>query len=213
MTANQGYAYIVLWASLCVVAAALYVKERRDYAISRSAYWRLLLQPWKLVTFALAAAGVTVIAPYTGDPTWDYVDASFMSAFTFATAPWAVGTLYKAAKRQRPPRHAFVALCVALFAASWSYDLYLVLRDGRYPVTWWANLFASSVLYLCGGLFWSLDWSAERGLTFAFMRGDWPMPSSASAFRRVLWPALVFMILVSLMMLPFLWPLLRHARR
>jgi hypothetical protein len=34
---------------------------------------------------------------------------------------------------------------------------YLWMRDGHYPVTWWANLLASSVLYLCAGLFWNLD--------------------------------------------------------
>ncbi len=72
-------------------------------------------------------------------------------------------------------------------------------------MTWWANLFASSVLYACGGLFWSLDWRPGKGLTFAFLEPEWPASPSTAAFRRVLWPALLFMVLVSLMILPFLW--------
>jgi hypothetical protein len=56
-----------------------------------------------------------------------------------------------------------VALCLWLFSASWSYDLYLLLRDGSYPVTWLANLFASSLLYLSAGLFWNLHWTARTG--------------------------------------------------
>ena len=205
MTRQQAALYIALWAGACLAAAAVYLKQPRAYAISHAAYWRFLLQPWKVVTFAVAATGITVIAPHTGDPTWDYVDALFMSVFAFTTAPWAVGTLYRAAKKAAPARQAFVAICVGLFSASWSYDLYLLLRDGWYPVTWWANLFASSVLYTCGGLFWSLDWRPGKGLTFAFTEQEWPAPSSMATFQRVLWPALLFMVLVSLMILPFLW--------
>jgi hypothetical protein len=53
-----------------------------------------LFQDWKIVTFIISAIGLTVIAPYTGDPTWDYVDAAFMSILTYTTAPWVVGTIY-----------------------------------------------------------------------------------------------------------------------
>ncbi len=104
-------------------------------------YWRFLARPWKLTTFAVAAAGLIVIAPYTGDPTWDHVDAAFMSILAFGTAPWAVETLYRAVRDRVPRRQTFVALCVWLFSASWSYDLYLLVRDGHYPVTWWGRPF------------------------------------------------------------------------
>lgn len=36
---------------------------------------------WKVVTFLIATIAMTVIAPYTGDPTWDYVDAPLMYSF------------------------------------------------------------------------------------------------------------------------------------
>jgi hypothetical protein len=56
------------------------------------AYWRFVARPWNLATFAGAMAGLVLVAPYTGDLTWDYVDAVFMSVLTFASAPWLVGT-------------------------------------------------------------------------------------------------------------------------
>jgi hypothetical protein len=103
------------------------------------------------------------------------VDAAFMSVLAFATAPWVVAALY------------------------------LLLRDGYYPVTWLANLLASSVLYLCGGLLWNVDWTAGRGLGFAFTAERWPPGDSAATFRRVLGPALLLMGLVSAMILQLLW--------
>jgi len=205
VTRHQALAYVLGWTAACLVAVVLYAREPRAHAITREAYWRFLLAPWKVATFLVAAAGITGIAPYTGDPTWDYVDAAFMALFAFTTAPWAVGTIYQGLRGRRPTRHVFVAACVALFSASWSYDLYLWLRDGWYPVTWWANLFASSVLYACAGLFWSLEWQPGQGLGFAFTDPGWPATAAPSPFRRVFWPALVFMALVSLMILPFLW--------
>ncbi len=120
------------------------------------------------MTFVLAAAGITTIAPYTSDPTWDYVDAAFMSVLAFATA-------------------------------------YLLFRDGFYPVTWWANLVASSVLYLTAGLFWSLAWSPVAGGMFAFTQEGWPYApvTTTVAFRRIVWPALWFMLVVGIMILFF----------
>ena len=91
-----------------------------------------------------------------------------------------------------------------MFSASWSYDGYLVLRDGTYPFTWLPNIFASSVLYLSAGLFWNLQWREGRGVHFGFTEPDWPAPLATPAFNRILWYALPFMILVAAMILPFL---------
>lgn len=205
MTAEPLGLYLAAWATTCIVAGVFLVSHRGSYALFVCAYWRGLLVPWKLVTFLVATGGITVIAPYTGDPTWDYVDALFMSVLAFATAPWAVGALYRAIRGALPREQAFVALCVWLFSASWSYDLYLLARDGYYPVTWLANLFASSLLYLAAGLFWSLQWTAETGMTFAFTDPRWPRGPVGSAFGKVSWAALLFMALVTAMILPFLW--------
>ena len=128
-----------------------------------------------------------------------------MSILTFATAPWAVGTLYLAIHRKATLVQIYVAICIWMFSASWSYDLYLVLRDGLYPITWLPNIFASSVLYVSAGLLWNLEWKEGRGVIFGFMEPDWPNPAHDLGFRKVFWFALPFMILVTLMIAPFLF--------
>jgi hypothetical protein len=197
--------YFAAWVAASVVAGSLMLRHPSSYALFNRIYWRGLLAPWKLVTFFVATCGITLIAPYTGDPTWDYSDALFMSVLAFTTAPWAVGALYRVAQRKLPEQQGFVAFCVWMFSASWSYDLYLLVRDGFYPVTWLANLFASSLLYLSAGLFWSLQWTAETGITFAFTDPDWPQHPTDSPFGKIFWAALLFMGLVSAMILPLLW--------
>jgi hypothetical protein len=197
--------YIVLWGAVCLIALFLFIKDRKAIALFRVEYWRLIFKPWRLATFIIASSGMILIAPYSGDPTWDYVDAFFMSALAYLTAPWAIGAIYKVAKRNLNPSQAFLALCLWMFAASWSYDLYIVVRDGNYPITWFSNIFASSVLYIFAGLFWSLDWIEGRGVTFAFMENNWPYSISKSTFSNVVWVALPFMALVSFLILYFFW--------
>lgn len=197
--------YMAAWGLACLVAAGLLWRRRARFTLTRRAYWRFLLRDWKLATFAIAASGMVVIAPYTGDPTWDYVDAGFMSLLTFLTAPWAVGVLYRLRRDRGLLAEAYCAACAWLFSASWSYDGYLYLRDGFYPITWLPNLFASSVLYACGGLLWSLQWRAERGVIFGFMAADWPAPSAPGELQRVVLYGLPFMLIVAVMILSFLW--------
>ena len=195
--------YIICWSIACLAGLILFIKDWKSFALSRIEYWRFILKPWRVLTFIIACSGMIVIAPYTGDPTWDYFDAFFMSFLTYLTAPWAIGALYNVAKRKLNPSQAFVALCLWMFSASWSYDLYLVLRDGNYPVTWFSNIFASSVLYISAGLFWNLDWEHGRGVIFAFMKTNWPYNTSESVFSRIFWYALPFMMLVSFIILYF----------
>ncbi len=196
--------YMALWGVACVVAVAMMVRFRAHLDLFQRSYWLALFQGWKILTFLIATVGLVVIAPYTGDPTWDYVDATFMSVLTYATASWAVGTLYLTIRGKRPLAHAYIAACVWMFSASWSYDLYLVIRDGYYPHTWLPNIFASSVLYVSAGLFWSLENVAGRGVIFGFMDPGWPSVSNTGKFTRIVWYALPFMLLVAAMILPFI---------
>lgn len=190
--------YVGGYAAAMVLATWLAMRRRDRLSLWSRDYRRFLLVPWKVVTFAIAAVGMTVIAPYTGDPTWDFIDATFMSLLTFVSAPWAVGTLYRWLRGGEPASHAYVALCLWLFSASWSYDLYIWWRDGSYPITWSANLFASSVLYVAAGLLWNLERQPARGVVFAFMATPWPAPASEkAAFRSVLLHALPFMLLAA----------------
>jgi len=197
--------YLFCWLAFCLSAAVVFLRDPAAFSISSEAYRRFLFAPWKLATFAVAALGITLVAPYTGDPTWDYADAAFMSLLTFLTAPWAVGTLYRALRRRRCDRGVLLAAGLWMFSASWSYDLYLLLRDGYYPFTWLPNIFASSVLYCSAGLLWNLEWRPGRGALFAFQEADWPSPSQGN-FRHIVLAAVPFMLLVFFAIGSFLLP-------
>jgi hypothetical protein len=185
-------AYIASWGAACLLALGLLVARRGTFAVCRRSYWHFLGEPWKLATFAAGAGLITLAAPYTGDPTWDYVDGGFMSVFCFTTAPWVVATLYFRARGKVTWTETYVATCAWLFSASWSYDIYLVWRNGDYPNTWSSNLLASSVIYLAAGLFWNLEWQRGRGVIFSFMREGWPSRPAESAFLRLIGYAAVF---------------------
>lgn len=178
--------YIAGWVSLCMVALAIFMARPAAFHIGRRSYWHFLTEPWKVLTFVTATALITLIAPYTGDPTWDYIDGFFMSVFCYASAPWVVAVLYLLAQGRATWREGYLALCAWLFTASWSYDIYLVWRDGYYPITWWPNLWASSVIYLSAGLFWNLEGDAGRGVIYSFMREGWPSRPATSAPARFL---------------------------
>ncbi len=184
--------YMVCWVSACVFALWVFVRKRSTFAISSRRYWQFLAAPWNLLTFAGGAALFTLVGPYTGDPTWDYVDGAFMSVLCFTTAPWVTAVLYRLVRRTAGLAEGYVALCAWLFSASWSYDLYLVLRDWHYPATWHANLLASSVIYLSAGLFWNLAWRPGQGVVFAFMADGWPAPPEKSPPWRVALYAALF---------------------
>jgi len=186
--------YIGVWSAACVLALLVFLRRPALCAIGRPSYWVFLGEPWKLATFVAGAALITLVAPHTGDPTWDYYDGFFMSVFCFATAPWVAATLFFAARGRSTPAELYVACCAWLFSASWSYDIYLVWRDGQYPETWFANLFASSVIYLSAGLFWNLEWQRGRGVIFSFMREGWPSRPAESAFFRLVGYAAIFAI-------------------
>jgi len=198
--------YIAAWGSACVAALVVAAVRGRSFAIARRAYWIGLARPWKLVTFAGAFAGIVLVAPRSGDPTWDHVDAAFMALLTFLTAPWSLGVLVRASRRASTASEIYVAVCTWLFSASFSYDIYLFVRDHAYPVTWWANLFASTGLYFCGGAMWSLRGGQPM---FAFLRDDWPASLADGSFRALLPRAGFFMLCVLAMLAPFLWFALR----
>lgn len=195
--------YLISWLAATLLALTLLWRHAGQIELFRRGYLRQLLQPWKIVTFLVAAIGMGVLAPYSGDPTWDYVDVAFMSLLTFFTAPWVIAMLYFAARRETTWLKLYLAICSWMFSASWSYDLYILLRDGYYPLTWLPNIFASSVLYLSAGLMWSLEWQKGRGVVFGFMLKGWPEQEVSSPPRSLYAYALVFVVMVVALMTPF----------
>ena len=197
--------YVAGYVTLIAIGLACLYVQRKRLALFSASYRQFLGQPWRLVTFTVAGAGLVLVAPYTGDPTWDYVDAAMMSILTFLTAPWAVGTLYNALAGRARPVEIYLALILWMTTASWCYDLYILFLQGMYPATWAWNIAASSVLYASAGLMWSLDWRAGRGVVFAFREPGWPQARSEARFRHIAGFALPFMGIAGLGVAYFLW--------
>jgi len=189
--------YLYSWITACVIALGLLVFDARSYVILSKRYLRFLLKPWKLVTFILAALGMTLVAPYSGDPTWDYFDSAFMSVLTYMSAPWVVGVLYQRRKKQTSLKQVFVAMCLWMFSASWSYDIYMLIQTGVYPRTWLPNIVLSSILYYCAGLLWNLDWVEGRGVFYSFQDADWPNAERGSPFRKIFRYMLPYIFIVA----------------
>jgi hypothetical protein len=114
-----------------------------------------------------------------------------------------MGTFYLFLCRKVNAVHAYVAMCCWLFSASWCYDLYILFRDGQYPITWLPNIFAASVLYVAAGLMWNLEWFPNRGVVFAFMEEEWPHKVAQSNFIHVLSYAMPFIIIVAVSIIYF----------
>jgi hypothetical protein len=189
--------YLVAWLAAVVVAVVVGIRHRRRASLFGAEYRRFLAVHWRLATGAIATVALIVVAPYTGDPTWDYYDAGFMSLLTYTTAPWALGCLFRTLRGHRDPAELYLAACAWMFSASWSYDLYILVRDGAYPPAWLSNLGASSILYGAAGLFWNLEWRPGRGVTFSFLEPVWPSAGANGQFGKVLGYATAFMALVT----------------
>jgi len=200
-------AYMLVWSALVVIAAVLAVRERKAIAASAPGYVKSLLVPWKLCAFTVAFAFFVFAAPYTGDPTWDWKDGGLMSLCTYLTAPWAVGVIARsrgAARKKIAMKKPliFVAVIAWMFSASWSYDGYLFLRDGRYPMSWAANIPASSALYVAAGMLFSLVHVKDRGIVFDFMTEEWKL-TPRSTFGKIALPATILIVGVALALSPF----------
>lgn len=199
-----GFAvYTALWLAAGTVVMAVCIRRRSEFALLSRAYGRALSVPWKVATFAIALVGMVWLGPRSGDPTWDATDAAFMSVLTYLSAPWVVGTWVRVVRRRARLAQGLVAAWIWMFSASWSYDIYIWLRDGSYPPSWLANIGASSVLYALAGLLWSLEWIPGRGLSLSFLHEPWPSPAPLRNSFRVLLAALPVVVLVAALMLGF----------
>lgn len=167
--------YLAMWSMACALFVFHASRDRVIVADLRC-YAGFLAVPWKIAVLVPAALFVTFAGRFAFDDTWDTVTGGGMSALTYLTVPWAVGTAYLVAVRQRPLRHGFVALVACLFSASWFYDACLLYRDGFYSPMWLPNLLLSPFLYVAGGVLWNLEVDGEGRPMFGFFRKGWPAP-------------------------------------
>jgi hypothetical protein len=203
--------YVAAWVAATSVAIFFVARSRRDFALLSGSYLRSLTAGWKIVLFGMAASFFVFAAPYTGDPTWDRFDGAMMSVLTFLTAPWAVGTLARVRRGKSSRKQVYVAFIALMVSASWCYDGYLFLRDGRYPSTWYANIAASGTMYIGAGMLFSLTHVKGRGIVFDFMTDEW-FALPRAAFRKVALIAMLLVLGVALAMLPFVREVVRAAR-
>ena len=212
MTRIPAILYTIGWSLFSLGALILAIRRHRTILLCRRDYWLFLSQPWRLIIFAVALVGFIVLAPYAGDPTWDWVDATFMGLLTFTTAPYALGVMVRCFRDRCERWQLLPAAALWLLSASWIYDAYVWWRDGMYPCTWWSNLLVSSILYFAGGTFWSLTVRPERGVTFAFLEVRWFEPKKEKLTARMMLVILLGVALVLALMQPFLaeaWTRLR----
>jgi hypothetical protein len=196
--------YLFAWLTFCTIAFAVAVVKRKELSFLRPAYWKFLGKPWRLLAFALSGGCITLIGPYTTDPTWDWRDGLVMSVLTFFFAPWSLGTLYR--YRKETPAALFVAVVVSLFSFAWSYDGYILLRDGGYPETWASNIPLSGAIYSAAGIFWSLTFAPGRGVFLAFQGENWP-PASEGAVLRHVW---VYLLPIAVLMCALVGAFVRY---
>jgi hypothetical protein len=186
--------YLLFWLTLIFIALVILIRDRPSFEILKRPYFRFLFVPWKVATFLVAGAVMTLAAPYSGDYTWDYIDAAVMSVMTFLTAPWTTGVLYKFIKGKESFKTAYVALCTAMFSFSWFYDGYIFLRDGFYPHTWLHNIVLSSMLYFSAGLLWNLEPAEKRTVAFSFERDGWPEGHPKTGFKEIFLASMPFLL-------------------
>ena len=178
--------YFAVWVSALMLSLFYVYRNRATCSLVQKAYWKFLFEPWKLFTFTVATLFITVAAPYSGDSTWDLPDSIIISIFTYCFAAWSVAVFYRNLRSWKFNSDFWVALCL-FFIPCWTYDLYILLRDGMYPPTWYPNLYLSGGMTLIAGLFWNLYYRAGHGLTFAFTLKEWP-PAARTPFKKVFWP-------------------------
>jgi hypothetical protein len=177
-----------------------------DCVPSLRRYLQHLLVPWKLISFASATALVTLAAPYGHDRTWDTTDSLLISALVFAVGPWSVAIFYRDVARGRCRLRTLIAFLV-FWVPCWCYDLYILWRDGEYPVTALSNLAVSGPITLLAGLFWNLGRSPSERSMFSFRWRIWP-PEETSSWRTILLPAALLAVpVLYAIALCVLWPL------
>ncbi len=192
--------YMTAWLFACGFAIGVVSKSPAAYGFNRE-YLSFIMQPWKLCLFVPAFAFVTFAGQFSFDDTWDVISGAGMSILTFAAAPWAVGTMFKASQGYASRQKLAVAIIAMMFSGSWFYDGWLVIRDGHYPSTWLPNLLLSPILFLAAGLLWNLEVDEHGKASFSFFRSNWPEASPHRPSVRLFAKTVPFIALAAFILL------------
>jgi hypothetical protein len=124
-------------------------------ALPDRAYFRELLRPWKLATFAGSIAVLLYGALNFGIGDWDVGVTLLMGTLTYVLAPWCAQLVNRAVRgRPRAPWwHVLVSLAVAVLVVDASYLAYSDWAGN--PTDRRGNFFASLPLFYLAGVLWS----------------------------------------------------------
>lgn len=197
---NMLEIYIAMWMIATFLMMIFVFLHRKTLTYFSRQYWWHIWKPWKIVTFFVAMIGLSAISLIANDPTWDIPESIIMVTLTFLTAPWVVGVIYRAVFwYERKGIVIYIAIVLWLFSASWSYDLYVWMWQWVYPVSWFGNLMISPILYLCGGMFWSLEWREWTEIVFAFREKHWLVDNIPTQQFWKIFPYMMPFVLIGIM--------------
>ena len=123
-------------------------------------YLRLLLFPWKVVTFLIGMMAFVVGALWLTLPTWDVGVSIWMSVLCFALAPLAISLArvgYRQYKGRKRAAYLVASAVLIYFVGSGSYEIYHLLIFGQHPPTYWPNLFFSVPVTIIAGILWQYN--------------------------------------------------------
>ena len=189
------FLYFPCWLTAMIVAISLVIARRDTFRLTSRDYQAFLSPVWKLLSFAIAVVGLSILSRYSDDPTWDIPETIILSGLTFVTAPWAVGVVCRATLGcERGWWEVYVAACFWLFSSSWCYDAYVWAWFGFYPFTWLGNLMISPFLYLLAGMFWSLE-TRNNVPVLAFLEPVW-FTRDGHSLGSAIAPAIAFIVII-----------------
>ena len=186
--------YLPIWLALITIAICICIKNKENISLFTTAYARYILVKWKLIILFVSLILINVGSWFYYDPTWDYLNGTYMTILTYLTAPWVVGTIYR-------KKHTYVGCCIALFSCSWSYDAYLLIRDGVYTDFWLINLYMSLIGYILFGLLLNMQWTKDKGMVFGFMLNNWPALEANNNIKKIVLYCMPFVIWLSFLFL------------
>ena len=69
---------------------------------------------------------------------------------------------------------------------------YNYLAFAPYLTAWdylliWKLFFAKTVMFICAGLLWNLEYRDNRGITFSFIEDEWFVSDSQTSFKKIKW--------------------------